>query len=117
MNKLNWLHYWLLFLLIIMAGISLYGFYDQEKQYNQILSEYIENSDSERYSDRCIMWDADKIRALKPSNVNGIAYSEGFYVVWTEERTISDIERTDYHEMCHMLIYEDEENHFCEVEE
>jgi len=48
------------------------------------------------------------------SNVNGLYIgSQDYYCVWVKDRTLTEIERTDYHEMCHSLVKNNYE-HFCE---
>jgi hypothetical protein len=36
-----------------------------------------------------------------------------YYCVWLKGHTVDEINHTDYHEMCHHLIWQDPE-HFCE---
>lgn len=46
--------------------------------------------------------------------VNGMYYyDDDYYCVNTKDRNLSEINMTDYHEMCHALIERDDENHFC----
>jgi hypothetical protein len=46
---------------------------------------------------------------------NGVAYGDQMYSVWTKNRTAEEIEDTDMHERCHVLISKSNENkvHFC----
>lgn len=45
--------------------------------------------------------------------INGY-YSPGkYYCVWTDSRTYEEINKTEYHEVCHHLIYKDYK-HFCD---
>jgi len=46
------------------------------------------------------------------AKVNGIYNTKGYYCVWTQNRTLEEINRTDYHEMAHVLVHKDRE-HFC----
>jgi len=63
---------------------------------------------------RCEMWDSyNKIYISKPMAVNGIYWSNtDFYCVWSKDRELLDIEKTDRHEYCHNLV-ENNYNHFC----
>lgn len=42
----------------------------------------------------------------------GFYSSDGFYCVRTGDRTLKNIERTEVHEQCHALVYDDY-GHFC----
>jgi len=44
---------------------------------------------------------------------NGYYKHDNYYCVWTKDRTIEEINRTDVHEVCHELIHKDTEGHFC----
>ncbi len=44
--------------------------------------------------------------------INGIYYSNQFYCVWLEGRTMEEVNKTECHEMCHHFVYNDYE-HFC----
>ena len=46
------------------------------------------------------------------SYVNGIYWHPTHYCVWTKDRTVEEINKTDCHEVCHKLVKEQEE-HFC----
>lgn len=46
------------------------------------------------------------------SFLNGVYYHNKYYCVWTKDRSNPSINRTDYHETCHDLVYNDYE-HFC----
>lgn len=50
------------------------------------------------------------------SKLEGVYHYDGYYCVWTKNRTFEDINNTDSHERCHELIHKDEKNHFCEVD-
>lgn len=55
---------------------------------------------------------------VRPTGLlNGVYHYEGYYCVWTENRSSSAINNTDYHEACHAFIDMDSENHFCKVDE
>ena len=66
----------------------------------------------------------DKIRSYKAYNgilsnhtngINGVYFpDEDYYCVNVWERTIGEIQKTEYHEHCHYLIDNDKDNHFCE---
>lgn len=62
--------------------------------------------------DKCVMYDLVGQATMKDSAVNGIAYADNHYVVWTEDRTFSQIEQTDRHEYCHVLV-DNRPEHFC----
>ncbi len=61
-------------------------------------------------TDRCEMYDPNNFILTK---TNGLYFFEGYYCVWTEGRTLEEINRTDVHEVCHSLVVKDKE-HFCE---
>lgn len=44
--------------------------------------------------------------------LRGVYHTPDYYCVWTKGRTTKQINRSDYHEMCHHLIHMDKE-HFC----
>jgi len=51
------------------------------------------------------------------SKVNGVYFQPNYYCVWTKGRSEREINRTDWHENCHDLVYLQHE-HFCgDVEE
>ena len=45
-------------------------------------------------------------------NINGIYRSTGYYCVVTKGRTLSEIDQTEQHEICHALVDKNHE-HFC----
>ena len=44
--------------------------------------------------------------------VNGVYFEPNYYCIWTKDRTEAQINRTDWHENCHDLVYLQHE-HFC----
>ena len=48
--------------------------------------------------------------------INGVAFDDKYYCVWTKGRTEQMINKTDVHEQCHILIELDTKNHFCDKE-
>lgn len=44
--------------------------------------------------------------------MNGVYFYNGYYCVWTQNRTEELINNTNIHELCHALVKEDEK-HFC----
>ena len=62
--------------------------------------------------EQCILYDAyDNIS--KKNIADGLYWSENdFYCVWTKNKEISEIEKTEKHEYCHSLVYNEYE-HFC----
>ena len=44
--------------------------------------------------------------------VEGIYYVDKYYCVWTDGKTYKEINKTEYHEVCHALVREDKK-HFC----
>ena len=48
--------------------------------------------------------------------INGLYFpSSQYYCVWADDREIPDITKTEVHEMCHHLINNDNNGHFCKV--
>lgn len=75
-------------------------------------------NNSAKYDNRCIMYQELRNETMREisskSNVNGLYIgSQDYYCVWVKDRTLTEIERTDYHEMCHSLVKNNYE-HFCE---
>ena len=75
--------------------------------YNDYILEVSNNYDMRK----CKIWDGIKFQEKPLANGFFRPYSD-FYCVWTENRTLSDIEKTDRHEHCHYLVENDYE-HFC----
>ena len=48
--------------------------------------------------------------------INGYYDNQGFYCIWTKDRTVNQIAGTEEHEKCHVLIDKDYE-HFCGVDD
>ena len=57
-------------------------------------------------------------KSLRDATVNGVYFSDGYYCVWTADRQLSDINKTECHEVCHALIAGDfdgyTKEHFCD---
>ena len=53
--------------------------------------------------------------SLESKTINGVTHYNFGYWVWTNGRNLNQINRTDYHEACHNLVYNDYE-HFCVFE-
>jgi len=100
---------YILFVLFVIAiGLAItigrIGWHDVECRCECDYSNCITNDE------RCVMYNFTNV--LK-ARVNGIYYHDWGYCVWTQNRTLEDIYRTDCHEICHDLVYKDYE-HFCE---
>lgn len=49
------------------------------------------------------------------TKTNGVYFKgKDYYCVWTKDRSVNDINRTDLHESCHDFIYKDY-SHFCDI--
>ena len=96
-----------------------------EKQSDDMSSYYKENYkiELEIIKDFYEKQSDDKIRSYKAYNgilsnhtngINGVYFpDEDYYCVNVWERTIGEIQKTEYHEHCHYLIDNDKDNHFC----
>ena len=64
------------------------------------------------YGERAQMLDPSIIDRI---DSNGWYFGTGYYCVWTKNRTLQEINRTDGHEVCHSLVLKDDWNydHFC----
>jgi len=52
-------------------------------------------------------------RSIEPNiRINGVYHHQGYYCVWTANRTELEQYETDVHEQCHALVDLDYE-HFC----
>ena len=67
-------------------------------------TDYLEQS-----VEQCSMFDFDPT----VESVNGFYSTNKYYCVWTDKKTLQEINETDVHEQCHALVDEDGE-HFCE---
>lgn len=72
----------------------------------------------EIYSYKPTQGEYDRMQMYDKSNkdlaiTQGVYFpNEEYYCVWVGDRTVDNIQRTDYHEMCHHMVYDDWE-HFC----
>lgn len=94
-------------------------------KYDTVLKHYTEVNetckDVTRYDDRCVlyseMYDKEMRRLSFDSNFNGLyTPNVDYYCVWVKERNVTEVQQTDYHEMCHSLVYNNWE-HFCNISE
>ena len=54
----------------------------------------------------------DRWNSTEPHGINGFDAYPNFYCVYTKDRTLEEINRTDCHEYCHHITFNDPE-HFC----
>lgn len=74
------------------------------RQEVELLNKY------EDLNERLEMYNKDIKNTLM---MTGVYHHDGFYCVWTKNRTQDLIKETDYHEMCHAFVHEDNK-HFCD---
>jgi len=58
--------------------------------------------------DACMLYNVNMTHGI-----GGLYYPEGYYCVWTKDKTQKEIVTSDEHEKCHALIANDKKNHFC----
>lgn len=58
----------------------------------------------------CSMYNENHNRSI--GGMNGVAFGDKYYCVWTENRTNEDIANTEVHEKSHIMINKDKK-HFC----
>ena len=44
--------------------------------------------------------------------INGVYNTDGYYCIWTKDRTEEEIQITELHENCHDLVHKNDD-HFC----
>ena len=95
----------IIFALIILTIVSL--------NYNIILYKDNQYLTNEYSLNKCLMQNKLNDSLISKDILNGLyVHGKDFYCVWTENRTKSQIEKTDYHENCHNLV-ENNYEHFC----
>lgn len=92
-------------LLIQLENQSIIHSVSMEKQCQRKTEQY----------ERCEMYKLNTTY-IEKYKVNGVYFSDKYYVVWTDNINPVNVKKTEAHEMCHDLIFQEKknrENHFC----
>ena len=103
MNKKQFLIHYFIITLSLLIGFIIGTF-----------TMYYINEYENNINDRCKMYNAhNNFYEYRDKAINGVYFTrENFYCVWTKDRKLSDIQRTDYHETCHGYVFNNF-SHFC----
>lgn len=95
-------------ILLILIGVAVYNYRDLKDQYDVMKgSAYHSEKTLEKFK-MC-----GSLLEKNQFGITGIYYHDKYYCVWIQDRYNEEIIKTEQHEICHHLIYEDRE-HFCE---
>ncbi len=105
MNKTKAL---LIFLLIIVNILSFVTSYAMHEYTDKAVNAIMMGKNNSK-CETCMLYNP-KVKF----GLDGIYHHSGkYYCVWTEGRDFKEINKTEYHEVCHSFIHEDY-YHFCE---
>ena len=85
-----------------------------EEQYNDIVEQYNEilNKTNELIDKKCESYEMYTVNTTE-FGPTGVYFGNSHYCVWTKDRNITEIATTEVHEICHVLIRQDNKTHFC----
>jgi len=104
------IEYWIMFILLIVVTISFFKLindtnkYCDECKYCESMFYSFENNERYKMYNESLKYN---------TKINGVYHTSDYYCVWTRGRNTTEINKTDYHEMCHHLVYMNRK-HFCE---